>query len=250
VPVQVSNLTGVIAITAYSAGSIALKNDGTVWTFGSNLYGLLGNGTLIPESNLPVQVSNLTGITAIAAGFSHGMALKNDGTLWAWGYNSAGELGNGTTQNETNIPIQVSGIAGVVAIGGGGTHALALQNDGRLFAWGYGYNGQIGNGSNLNENSLPVQINASCYPITTAIKENATTTSLAIYPNPANDKVFINGLTNPTNFQIYDGMGKLIITTTLMGKEGIDITHLNRGVYFVLMVGENGDVVSGRFLKG
>ena len=250
VPVQVSNLTGVIAITAYSAGSIALKNDGTVWTFGSNLYGLLGNGTLIPESNLPVQVSNLSGITAIAAGFSHSMALKNDGTVWAWGYNSAGELGNGTTQNETNIPLQVSVIAGVVAIGGGGTHALALQNDGRLFAWGYGYNGQIGNGTNLNENLLPVQINATCYPITTSLIENATTTSFEIYPNPAQDKIFMNGLTKASNIQIFDATGRLITTTTLMGNEGVDISHLTKGIYFVLVIGENREMVKGRFVKG
>jgi pimeloyl-ACP methyl ester carboxylesterase len=127
VPVKVSGLTGVTAI----AGSYALLSDGTVWAWGSNrdwadnLYGSLGDGTTSNGSTVPVRVSGLTGVTAIAAGLGSGYALRSDGTVWAWGPNFFGELGNGTTTQST-VPVKVSGLTGVAAIAGGdGTgHAL------------------------------------------------------------------------------------------------------------------------------
>src|SRR2546428_613650 len=82
-------------IAAGNYHSLALKSDGTVWAWGMNLYGQLGDGTNT-GSNVPVQVSSLTGIIAIGGGYGHSLALKSDGTVWAWGYNSTGQLGNGT----------------------------------------------------------------------------------------------------------------------------------------------------------
>ena len=126
VPVPVSNLTGVVAIAAgghnWCAGghSLALKSDGTVWAWGSNYYGQLGNGTNT-DSNVPVPVSNLTGVVAIAAGGSHSLALKSDGTVWAWGSNDYGQIGNASARGATNVPLPVVNLAGVVAIAAGGT---------------------------------------------------------------------------------------------------------------------------------
>jgi hypothetical protein len=156
VPVQVSSLTGITAIAAGDGGhSLALKNDGTVWAWGDNEYGELGNGTNT-NSNVPVQVSGLTGITAIAGGVVHSIAVKNDGTVWAWGNNGNGQLGNGTNTN-SNLPVQVSGLTGVTSIAGGLYHSLALKNDGTVWAWGNNGNGQLGNGTFSNSN-LPVQV--------------------------------------------------------------------------------------------
>jgi alpha-tubulin suppressor-like RCC1 family protein len=101
----VTGLTGVTAISVGGFHSYALKNDGTVWAWGWNLYGMLGNGTTT-DSYTPVQVSGLTGITAIAGEYLHAIALKNDGTLWAWGPNNFGQLGDGTT-TERHSPVQV-----------------------------------------------------------------------------------------------------------------------------------------------
>ena len=105
-----------------------MKQDGTVWAWGGNEYGELGNGTNT-DSNVPVQVSGLTGITAIAGGGSHSLALKQDGTVWAWGGNEYGELGNGTNTN-SNVPIQVLNLSGIIGIAGGGYHSLAIYGDG------------------------------------------------------------------------------------------------------------------------
>jgi alpha-tubulin suppressor-like RCC1 family protein len=167
VPVQVVTsaggpaLTGCTKIAGGPFHSLALKDDGTVWAWGYNSNGQLGNGTKT-DSNLPVQVVTsvggpaLTGITAIAGGGDHSLALKNDGTVWAWGGNYYGELGNGTN-TDSNVPVQVSGLTGITAIAGGGGGSLALKNDGTVWAWGYNHQGQLGNGTNTNSN-VPVQV--------------------------------------------------------------------------------------------
>jgi alpha-tubulin suppressor-like RCC1 family protein len=160
VPVQVSNIGGVIAIAGGDAHSLALKNDGSVWSWGDNLGGQLGNGTSILKSNVPVQVSSLTGVIAIAAGAYHSLALKNDGTVWAWGDNGFGQLGNGTNIVKSNVPVQVSSLTGVIAIAAGAYHSLALKNDGTVWAWGYNNYGQLGNGSNIFYSNVPVQVSS------------------------------------------------------------------------------------------
>src|SRR5258708_31388778 len=110
---------------------MAVKSDGTVWAWGYNGLGELGNGT-VTNSNTPVQVLGpggvgfLSGVTALAGGLYHSLALKSDGTVWAWGGNGNGQLGNGTF-TPSNTPVQVSGLTGVTAIAGGNltVHRLA-----------------------------------------------------------------------------------------------------------------------------
>jgi len=109
-PGQVSSLTGVVAVEAGNSHSLALKSDGSLWAWGENSRGQLGVGTGTGSSNTPVQVSNLTGVVAVASGFAHGMALKSDGTLWLWGDNTVGQLGDGTTTGR-NTPWQLPGLS-------------------------------------------------------------------------------------------------------------------------------------------
>ncbi|MBF0487187.1 MAG: hypothetical protein HQK98_03415, partial [Nitrospirae bacterium] len=154
-PVQVSGLTGVTAVAGGFEHTIALTGDGTVWAWGYNGYGQLGDGTNT-NSNTPVQVSGLTGVTAVAGGAVHSVALRSDGTVWAWGLNQYGQLGNGTNTN-SNTPVQVSGLTGVTAVAAGFEHSVALKSDGTVWAWGYNGYGQLGNGTNTNSNT-PVQV--------------------------------------------------------------------------------------------
>ncbi|MBI2832109.1 MAG: Ig-like domain repeat protein [Chloroflexi bacterium] len=153
-PVQISGLNSIIAIDAAYAHNLALKSDGTVWAWGNNGGGELGNGTT-SNSNVPVQVSNLTGIVEIsagggsfAAGYAHSLAIKSDGTVWAWGANTYGQLGNGTTVN-SSTPVQVSGLSNMIDVSANLQYSLALKNDGTVWAWGVNGNGQLGNGTTL-----------------------------------------------------------------------------------------------------
>src|SRR6266403_2080421 len=161
VPIQVSNLSGVVAIAAGAYHSLALKSDGTVWAWGYNLYGQLGNGTNGPspsaDVHTPVEVSNISGVLAIAGAYDHNLALKTDGTVWAWGYNGTGALGNGNF-TDSNTPVQISNFSGVKSIAGGGYHSLAVKNDGTVWAWGNDGQGELGDGTNTNR-STPVQVN-------------------------------------------------------------------------------------------
>lgn len=162
IPVQVKGpdgsgcLSGVVAVAACSDYSFALKSDGTVWAWGQNIYGQLGDGTKVNRCT-PVQVQNLSNVVAIAAKGSHCLALKSDGTVWAWGGNANGELGNGTTQFSA-VPIKVLNLEGVVSIAAGYQHSLALKADGTVWAWGRNGEGQIGDGTYDSYKSVPVQV--------------------------------------------------------------------------------------------
>jgi alpha-tubulin suppressor-like RCC1 family protein len=153
--VPVSGLTTVAAIAGGPHHSLALKSDGTVWAWGYDSNGQLGDGNFYPNFPFgvatPVQVSGLTTVMAIASGGIHSLALKSDGTVWAWGFGRYGQLGDGnfyTTGNEgVATPVQVTGLSGVVAIAAGGQHSLALKSDGTVWAWGYGFYGQLGDGN-------------------------------------------------------------------------------------------------------
>jgi alpha-tubulin suppressor-like RCC1 family protein len=154
-PHQISSLNAVIAIAGGDSHSLALKSDGTVWAWGINDDGELGNGST-SNSSVPIQVTGLSGVMAITGGGYHSLALKSDGTVWAWGYNNYGQLGNGTT-NSSSLPVQVSSLSSITAISAGYWHSLALKSDGTIWAWGYNGDGELGNGS-TNNSSVPIQV--------------------------------------------------------------------------------------------
>lgn len=133
----------------------ALKSDGTVWAWGYNGFGQLGNGSL-DDSGTPVQVQGIGGVSAIAAGFFHTVALKSDGTVWLWGDNSYDQLGAGSLAY-SSVPLQVAGLANVVAVAAAGAHTMALKSDGTVWVWGWNAYGQLGIGSTLNAQT-PVQV--------------------------------------------------------------------------------------------
>ncbi|MGH2895149.1 MAG: RHS repeat-associated core domain-containing protein, partial [Solirubrobacteraceae bacterium] len=154
-PVQVSGVSGATAIAAGASHSLAIKAGATVWAWGLNSSGQLGNNSTT-TAKTPVQVSGLSGAIAIAGGASHSLALKSDGTVWAWGLNSSGQLGNNSTTT-SKIPVQVKNLTGVIAIAAGANDSLALKSDGTVWAWGLNSSGQLGNGTTTTS-KIPVQV--------------------------------------------------------------------------------------------
>jgi alpha-tubulin suppressor-like RCC1 family protein len=153
-----TRITGFNHVTAVSAGhfhTLALRSDGTVWGFGTNLSGVLGNAIDVGAvSTTPVQIPGLSNIIAIAAGFTHSLALRADGRVLAFGANQYGELGSSNNPGGANpTPTVVAGLTGVTAIAAGAFFSLALRNDGTV--WGFGLNslGQLGSTTNSGTNT-------------------------------------------------------------------------------------------------
>jgi alpha-tubulin suppressor-like RCC1 family protein len=149
-PFQETGLTEVIQVSAGGLHSLALRSDGTVWAWGNNFFGQLGNGySCVCSIGTPAQVAGLTGVIQVAAGAIHSLALRSDGTVWAWGDDGTG--------SDRSTPAQVTGLTGVTKISAGDRFSLALRSDGTVWAWGANQAGQLGNGTTANS-PVPVQV--------------------------------------------------------------------------------------------
>lgn len=153
--------TGTFKVASISAGgdhSLAIFNDGSLWAWGANGFGQLGNGTLV-DGFAPAQIGTDLNWESISAGGSHNdvgndqsangghsLAIKTDGTLWAWGSNAYGQLGIGTTDDAT-APTKVGTDRDWKRVSAGKLHSFAWKADGSLWMWGNNLNGQLGNGS-------------------------------------------------------------------------------------------------------
>ena len=172
VPVQVHGpgnlgfLNSVSAIMGGEHANYALRSDGTVWAWGGNFLGQLGDGTY-SNTLTPVQVSGLISVTSLGGRGYHNLAIQSDGTLWAWGWNSTGQLGHDTSTTPcpgfagtcSNVPVQVMGISNPLTVTGGGFFSVALMPDHMLEAWGANEYGQLGDGSKTNR-PAPVHVSS------------------------------------------------------------------------------------------
>jgi len=156
IPTQVKHITKAIQVAAGRYQSAALLDNGTVMAWGTDQYGQLGNASTSSNSNLPVHVNGLVHIVSVVSGDQSFAALRDDGTVWCWGYNNYGQLGDGSTTSR-DIPVQVSGLTDVIAIAGGLAHTLAIKRDGTVWAWGYNAYGQLGDSSYTNR-LFPVKV--------------------------------------------------------------------------------------------
>jgi alpha-tubulin suppressor-like RCC1 family protein len=172
-PVQIGALTNWAQVSGNSFAT-SVKTDGTLWTWGQNGSGQLGDGTIVNKSS-PVQVGALTTWTQVSGGSTHTVAItlggelyasgnghtasiKTDGTLWTWGYNNRGQLGDGTVVNKSS-PIQVGALTDWLQVSAGGRQTAAITLGNELYAWGYNGVGQLGDGTVVYKSS-PVQIGA------------------------------------------------------------------------------------------
>lgn len=137
---------------------MAVKSDGTLWCWGRNDYGQIGDGSSTGRSS-PVQVGALTTWAKTSGGEYSSTAIKTDGTLWAWGQNTSGQLGINDITNRSS-PVQVGALTDWVSISAGGFHTLGIRANGSLWAWGYSSDGRLGLGAIGSDKSSPVQVGA------------------------------------------------------------------------------------------
>lgn len=159
-PVLVKGLAHVTKISAGGFSSLALLADGTVMAWGSDRFGQLGDGNFGTISTVPVPVKNLSGVTALSAGFNHNLAVLGDGAVMAWGDNADDELGFSTSEGFSDVPAAVPGLSAVAAVSAGQDHSLALLKDGTVRSWGSNSNAQLGIGRinpPFSETPLPVK---------------------------------------------------------------------------------------------
>ena len=178
-PIQVPGLTDIVAIGANWFNAYAVRGDGTVWIWGWNAEGELGIGTVGGPNCYanptgpncvalsPVQIPNLSGVTKVVGGVSTSYALKSDGTVSSWGWNTWGQLGNGTAGGAicntdmfqpncySAVPVGVSGLTGVTDVAAGRLFGQALRNDGTVWSWGDNRFGQLGRPA---ASSVPLQV--------------------------------------------------------------------------------------------
>ena len=135
-PIKLAGISNVAAVAAGSDHSLALTRDGQVWAWGDNSRGQLGDGTTTIRTT-PGHVAALTGtFVKIATGNEHSLALRSDGTVWAWGNNFNKQLGDGTT-TDRHLPVQVQGLpAGIQGIDAGTGSSAATDGTQAIWAWG------------------------------------------------------------------------------------------------------------------
>ena len=155
-PVAVSGLTGVAALTGGFGHTCARLSGGGVRCWGDNTFGELGDGTGA-NSSVPVTVTGLSGAADVSAGGYHTCAAIDDGSAWCWGYNSNGQLGDGSPAGQSLVPTPVALTTGVSRVSGGLAHTCARAVDGTAWCWGWNGNGQLGDGTLLDE-STPVAV--------------------------------------------------------------------------------------------
>jgi alpha-tubulin suppressor-like RCC1 family protein len=131
-------------------------------SWGENAYGTLGDGMTGGLSDVPVStdlslLTPGTTVTSVAAGEGFSLGLLSDGNVIAWGVNSDGQLGDGSFTSDSDVPVEVSGLADVTAIAAGGAHSLALLSDGKVMSWGLGARGALGDGS-MADSDVPVEV--------------------------------------------------------------------------------------------
>jgi alpha-tubulin suppressor-like RCC1 family protein len=154
-PVQMGNESNWTQISVGNSHNIALKNDGTLWAWGANNYGQLGDGTTINKL-VPTKIGTDSDWKFIAASLlGCNLAIKTNGTLWAWGLNQYGQLGDGTTINR-HTPTQIGTDSDWVTVATGYYHCMSIKSNGTLWAWGLN-GGAFGDGTITNQ-YLPTKI--------------------------------------------------------------------------------------------
>ncbi len=172
-PVQVGTYNDWVTVEGGSNHALGIRADGSLWAWGYDSEGQLGDGGSNTSQNVPTKIGIHTDWVAVAGGIEHSLGIRADGTLWAWGSDGSGQLGNGAVNTSQNSPIQVGSASNWVSITAGSRHSLGIQADGTLWAWGTNTFGMLGIGSNVVSQNTPIQVGtANNWAFVTASNEH------------------------------------------------------------------------------
>jgi len=156
VPTQVGTDTDWAQVAAGTLHTMAIRADGSLWAWGFNGVGDLGDGTTT-DRHSPVRIGTDTDWVQVGAGANHSLGIRADGSLWAWGWNSTGQLGDGTT-TDRHSPTRVGTDTDWAYVSSGFTHTLAIRRDGTLWAWGSNADGRTGLGTMAGNTLVPTRV--------------------------------------------------------------------------------------------
>ncbi len=299
IPTQVGTEKNWKTISAGASHCVALKNDGSLWAWGTNIYGELGNGVSGHSKTIysPVNIGTDTDWKLICAGSNYSMAIKTDGTLWTWGINGFGQLGDGTTDQKTK-PTKI-GTDNDWKMVKGYRHTVAVKNNGTLWSSGTNQYGEFGDGtiaygtvklkqvstseqwasaevgynstfatqtdkslwtSGKNEygqlgdystDDVKLFTNISCFPA--GIKEDKSFNNYTIAPNPSTSTFNLQYITTyPLQLVVCDVYGKVILRTTLQASQNsylIPADQWASGVYYYTIESNRTKVKQGKLMK-
>ena len=152
----VGGFTDWCQVSAGGQHTVAVRENGTVWAWGRNIFGGLGDASTIDKSSPVSVVGGFTDWCQVSAGDCHSIAIRANGTAWAWGLGSAGQLGNNSTASQTSPVSVVGGFTNWCQVSAGAEHSLGTKSSGTVWAWGYN-SGRLGDGTVSNRSS-PVSV--------------------------------------------------------------------------------------------
>lgn len=224
-PTQIGTANDWATVSAGNVHSLAVKTNGTLWTWGNGQFGQLGNGLFNSATPNVTQVGTATDWLSVSAGNRFSLAIKTTGTLWSWGLNNTGQLGINNLVDQ-NLPVQVGTANNWLKIDAGNQHSLAIDNTGLIWAWGNNTFGQLGDGT----------YTTSLVPIIISTSNNWVEVSAGFDHSMALDSNgILNTFGNNTNGQLCDGTNT---TSNVM----IPISFNNAGLviqYIAISAGNN-----------
>lgn len=210
---------------------LALDSTGHVWTWGSNYFGQLGNGTDERIRWQPQVIPKLDSVVEVAAGYAMAVALRQDGSVWIWGRTALGRDGY-SQWDSSRVPIRIPGLTEIDHIVCGAYHIMARRRDGTWMGWGDNYFGQLNDGTRI-ETRPTTRMRPVCGGLALGVDQEPMTTS-SVYPNPTHGIIHITRTANgPVDVHVFSMTGLLVRTIRSVTEDHVDLTELVPGSYVV-----------------